>query len=435
MVLSSRPVVSEQLNDFSADFSRICKHYDDETPPVDIPVQEDIREYKLKNIAAVWNFVRALLRVQLRATRSSPLTTTLSFHSTCVMNILTHDAAYCLFPKLTLEHRALLLIDLTLPMMEVQAAAVNKYSQRGFEIMSNAPTGWMCNPNSALTFLRPRFIGDHHCYKIDFENLSEGAAQGNFIKANSWGMAYLRRFNSVTFTDVDMVSSVPYIAYTGDIIDIERHLHAVNGLIEQQLLRVFASNETALLTIQTLISRSARRPHPASFPWHALTSVIHIIRGHSVFYFPSTVAQMLYEFFCIIDKTSSSCPSPVSPGLAPYVGTGIRVKILMIFQTSNNWLNVRGVPTHADIVMSFKVYSSGDIGIYDISFLLCNIYQSFFANEEPRFQICALLFNVDGNYSVGFAAFTGVSARWIQRAETTPTFDIVPGLTETFVTT
>lgn len=109
--------------------------------------------------------------------------------------------------------------------------------------------------------------------------------------------------------------------------------------------------------------------------------------------------------------------------------------MLIIFQTSNNWLNVRGVPTHADIVMSFKVYSSGDIGIYDISFLLCNIYQSFLADDEPQFQICALSFNVGGDYSVGFAAFAGVSARWIERAETTPTFDIVPDLTGTFVTT
>ncbi|KAJ3900396.1 hypothetical protein F5879DRAFT_1025448 [Lentinula edodes] len=137
-------------------------------------------------------------------------------------------------------------------------------------------------------------------------------------------------------------------------------------------------------------------------------------------------AQMIHEFIQSL---------PISPELTPCVGTGIRVKMLMIFQTSNDWLNVRGVPTHADIVMSFKVYSSGDIGIYDISFLLCNIYRSFLTDDEPQFQICALSFNVGGDYSVGFAAFAGVSAKWIERAETTPTFDIVPDLTETFVTT
>ncbi|KAJ4477723.1 hypothetical protein C8J55DRAFT_561315 [Lentinula edodes] len=162
-----------------------------------------------------------------------------------------------------------------------------------------------------------------------------------------------------------------------------------------------------------------------------LKSCNHVVRRwldrlQSTSFNDALPAEMIREFIQSL---------PVSPKLAPFVGTGIRVKILMIFQTSNNWLNVRRVPTHADIVMSFKVYSSGDIGIYDISFLLCNIYQSFLADKEPRFQICALSFNVDGDYSVGFAAFTGVSARWIQRAETTPTFDIVPGLTETFVTT
>ncbi|KAJ4475399.1 hypothetical protein C8R41DRAFT_923619 [Lentinula lateritia] len=295
----------DQLDDFAADFTRLCKLYDDETPLGGNAVEEDIRDYKLDNIASVWNFKRGSLIVQLMGTLSSPLTTILSFHSTCVMNILSHDAAYCLFPNLTLERRASLLINLTLPMTEVQATAVNKYSQRGFDILRNAPTSSTCNPNSAVTFLRPRFVGDRHCHKITFKNLTGNANQGNFIEANSWGMTYLRKFNSTTTIDIDIACATPYIAFTGDILDIQRHLRAVDGLIERQLL----SDETALLTIQTLISQNARRPHPASFPWHALNSVMSILRGRTAFSFTSTVAHMLYEFFCIIDKTCTSCPS------------------------------------------------------------------------------------------------------------------------------
>ncbi|KAJ3932054.1 MAG: hypothetical protein NXY57DRAFT_1075724, partial [Lentinula lateritia] len=162
------PVVG-QLGDFTADFKKTCKLHEEELPEVMIPIDGDIREYKLNNIAAVWNFLRGSLKVQLIATIGSPLTTILSFHSTCVMNVLTHEAAYCLYPNLTLEHRATLLMSLTLPMTEVQAAAIEKYWQRGFEILTDVPTSWSCNPNSAVTFLCPRFIGDKHCYKIPFE--------------------------------------------------------------------------------------------------------------------------------------------------------------------------------------------------------------------------------------------------------------------------
>ncbi|KAJ3919877.1 hypothetical protein F5877DRAFT_3947, partial [Lentinula edodes] len=208
--------LGNQHDDFAADFVRICKLYDDESPPADTVEGADIGEYRLNNIASVWNFTRGRLTVQLMTTLCSPLTTIFSFHSTCVMNILTHSAAYCLFPKLTLERKESLLIDLTFPMTEVQAMAVHKYSRRGFDILQNAPTSSTCNPNSALTFLRPRFIGDRHSYKITFEKLAGGAIHDDFIEANSWGMAYLRRLNTITTADVPITSAVPYIAFTGD---------------------------------------------------------------------------------------------------------------------------------------------------------------------------------------------------------------------------
>ncbi|KAJ4489698.1 hypothetical protein C8J55DRAFT_390463, partial [Lentinula edodes] len=126
----------------------------------DYLLDDDIREYRVKNIESVWNFIRGQHRVQLIATRGSPLETILSFHSTCVMNILTHRAAYCLFPQLTLEDKTTLLIDLVSPLTEIQTAAVRKYALRGFTIIHQAPTSMACNANSALTFLRPRRVGD-----------------------------------------------------------------------------------------------------------------------------------------------------------------------------------------------------------------------------------------------------------------------------------
>ncbi|KAJ3897496.1 hypothetical protein F5879DRAFT_995949 [Lentinula edodes] len=126
---------------------------------------------------------------------------------------------------------------------------------------------------------------------------------------------------------------------------------------------------------------------------------------------------------------------PISTALTPYSGNGIDMEVLMIFQTLRNWQNVRGVPTHTDIVMPFKMHSTGAMGIFNIGFLLCNIYRSFISDGESKVEICALSFKIGIDYGVGFAAFAGVSPAWIERAETTPMFDVVPGLTETFVMT
>ncbi|KAJ3854697.1 hypothetical protein EV368DRAFT_13760, partial [Lentinula lateritia] len=137
-----------QMNDFNADVDRVNAAIEEEP------------FYKLNNIAAVWNFKQGSQQIQLIATHMSPLHTIFSFHSTCVMNVLTHNAAYCLFPQLTLERKTTLLVDLQCPLTEIQMNAVKKYIDRGFDILHQAPVSMTSHPLSALTFLHPRFIGD-----------------------------------------------------------------------------------------------------------------------------------------------------------------------------------------------------------------------------------------------------------------------------------
>ncbi|KAJ3872333.1 hypothetical protein F5051DRAFT_294997, partial [Lentinula edodes] len=149
-----------QMNDFNADVNRVKAAIEEEPFVVAIPVETDIREYKLNNIAAVWNFKQGSQQIQLIATHMSPLHTIFSFHSTCVMNIFTHNAAYCLFPQLTLERKTTLLVDLEYPLTEIQMNAVKKYIDRGFDVLHQAPVSMTSHPLSALTFLHPRFIGD-----------------------------------------------------------------------------------------------------------------------------------------------------------------------------------------------------------------------------------------------------------------------------------
>lgn len=70
-----------QINDFNADVDRVNAAIEEEPFVVAIPVETDIREYKLNNIAAVWNFKHGSQHIQLIATHMSPLHTIFSFHS------------------------------------------------------------------------------------------------------------------------------------------------------------------------------------------------------------------------------------------------------------------------------------------------------------------------------------------------------------------
>ncbi|KAJ3859084.1 hypothetical protein EV359DRAFT_51361, partial [Lentinula novae-zelandiae] len=110
-----------QCNNYSADVERVRTLRQDTPQAVALLVDSDIQEYKLNNIAVVWNFRRRSLTTQLIATIGAPLETILSFHSTCIMNIFTHRSAYCLFPQLTLKEKKTLLINIQLPLTKVQA--------------------------------------------------------------------------------------------------------------------------------------------------------------------------------------------------------------------------------------------------------------------------------------------------------------------------
>ncbi|KAH7869392.1 uncharacterized protein C8R40DRAFT_1024903, partial [Lentinula edodes] len=93
------------------------------------------QDYNFNTVAGVWNFMRNTSKIQLIATCGAPLECIFTFHSTCVMNVFTHRAAYCLFSKLTLEDKVTMLIDLQAPLTERQMYPIRKYEDRGFSIM------------------------------------------------------------------------------------------------------------------------------------------------------------------------------------------------------------------------------------------------------------------------------------------------------------
>ncbi|SJL12736.1 uncharacterized protein ARMOST_16167 [Armillaria ostoyae] len=63
-------------------------------------------EYSDKSIADVEEFRNGLGAVmQIITCHGPPLDVVLGFHSSCVMNIVAYDYAYCLYPKATLVHK------------------------------------------------------------------------------------------------------------------------------------------------------------------------------------------------------------------------------------------------------------------------------------------------------------------------------------------
>ncbi|KAJ3845792.1 hypothetical protein EV368DRAFT_90088 [Lentinula lateritia] len=123
--------------------------------PTDKQDQNFTTDFLHATAKATTTAANVVIEIQLIATRGSPLETILSFHSTCIMNLLTYRAACCLFPQLTLEEKMTLLIDLVSPLIEIQDTAVRKYGMRDFTILHQAPISMAYNANSALTFLRP----------------------------------------------------------------------------------------------------------------------------------------------------------------------------------------------------------------------------------------------------------------------------------------
>ncbi|KAH9899413.1 hypothetical protein C8Q73DRAFT_679801 [Cubamyces lactineus] len=80
---------------------------------------------------------RGELTVQLIVPKKAPMEVILGFHSTCVMNVISYDKAYCLFPQATLEERLALFTsspseDPFSRSTDQYRRAISKYTERGF---------------------------------------------------------------------------------------------------------------------------------------------------------------------------------------------------------------------------------------------------------------------------------------------------------------
>ncbi|KAJ3909340.1 hypothetical protein F5879DRAFT_791762 [Lentinula edodes] len=230
---SFQPKQNQPLN-FNDSFSQISNNNQTRLTTTD----EDLENYNSNTVAGVWDFIRNSSKIQLIATCGAPLECIFSFHSTCVMNVFTHRAAYCFFSKFTLEDKVTMLIDLQAPLTEREMYPIRKYEDRGFTIMHRPTFRLICDPSSSLSVLTARYIGDKHCCRVPFHQYDNDTPDIDFLELNSWAMAYTPNYNTIHITVLDIPGAVVDCVFgPKNFAQIRTQLTAIESLIKTGALR------------------------------------------------------------------------------------------------------------------------------------------------------------------------------------------------------
>ncbi|KAI0083368.1 hypothetical protein BDY19DRAFT_910652 [Irpex rosettiformis] len=128
-----------------------------------------VRERLIQGFAKEFSFqkrpsskTKEALHVRLTVVTSCPMEVIFWFHSTAVLNVISWDRAYSLYPRATFEHRkSVLLLEERSYLTDI----IEKYSNRGFEFVHtlDLPT---LKSDPALDST-PRWIGDGHSWILD----------------------------------------------------------------------------------------------------------------------------------------------------------------------------------------------------------------------------------------------------------------------------
>lgn len=144
---------------------------------------ETLHAYPMTDISAVWTFKKTgpnqePLTIQIVEASSSPLECILGFHSStsffwcpffivltvstaCVMNFISSDTAYSLYPIATFENRS----SLGMPSSQSSPEAIRKYVRRGWRIYFTPPPSDVADPEaSPFSLGYARWVTDAHTW-------------------------------------------------------------------------------------------------------------------------------------------------------------------------------------------------------------------------------------------------------------------------------
>ncbi|KDR77631.1 hypothetical protein GALMADRAFT_119757 [Galerina marginata CBS 339.88] len=159
-----------------------------------------------RGVANVYNFHKEdpPRKVQLITSFHSPMEVILNFHSTCVMNVITHDMAYSLYPHATFEERRSLIISTE---GSKQDHARAKYAKRGWSLIERPSLDETKRPVSDFA-TGLRYVGDSRCWKIPI--LPEMDIPSSFIESNSWQLTYNESLEGVMSFSILLTDNLRY---------------------------------------------------------------------------------------------------------------------------------------------------------------------------------------------------------------------------------
>lgn len=164
--------------------------------------------YPLEGITSVWTFKKGALKVQIIEASSSPVEAILAFHSStyavlsvrdrvltdptaCVMNLITSEAAYALYPLATFVERK----SLCMPPGRHSAGAIQKYVHRGWRVYF-IPTPGDISGRAPFMLNVARWVGDADTWVLPLDQtgiparppLSKTSAPLTFdhVRCNGW---------------------------------------------------------------------------------------------------------------------------------------------------------------------------------------------------------------------------------------------------------
>ncbi|KAF9456065.1 hypothetical protein BDZ94DRAFT_1276577 [Collybia nuda] len=139
-----------------------------------------------RGVAGVFNFHKFFpdRKIQLITSLYSPLEVILHFHSTCVMNIISHNTAYAFYPLATFEQRRSLICATEGSKQDI---ARRKYISRGWT-MEPALARWELLDRYSDFRCGNRWVGDSSCWTIEILPKMDFAC--DFVNSNTWEHTY-----------------------------------------------------------------------------------------------------------------------------------------------------------------------------------------------------------------------------------------------------
>ncbi|KAJ7635114.1 hypothetical protein FB45DRAFT_1143097 [Roridomyces roridus] len=137
-------------------------------------VSHRVSRYPANGIVDMLEFTKGDKKIQLMLAKASPVEVILDFHSTVVMNLISHASAYSLYPWSTFVTKRAVQVGYSMTSRE---EGRQKYIDRGWQMSSSAPT--------STEFQGLRWVGDRHTWTLPLP-LPAKASKTDFATGNSW---------------------------------------------------------------------------------------------------------------------------------------------------------------------------------------------------------------------------------------------------------